>query len=267
MKKSGKSVTLDNVRAVYDGAEGILWELIMGEQIHVGGFASSMELAKRAGISANTKGIDLCSALGAGCRFLVKFFGVKMVGLDATDTMLIKSKQRAEAEGYGKSIEFRKGDVSDIPYKDGEFDFVWGEDAWCYVVDKPRLISESARVIKPGGTVAFTDWIIGPKGMSGAELNRVCSFMTFPNLQSLEGYKKLLSDAKLKVIEAEDKTPEFAGYVQLYLRMLSEQLTFDALKIIGFDENMFRALGAEMAFMGELAAQGKMGRGRFIAKK
>lgn len=39
---------LQDVQGVYSGAEGNLWELIMGEQIHVGGFKSSMELATNA---------------------------------------------------------------------------------------------------------------------------------------------------------------------------------------------------------------------------
>ena len=69
-------VTLTTVQQVYDGPEAILWELIMGEQIHVGGFKSSLMLAERAGIRPNMHGLDLCSALGAGCRFLVRNFNL-----------------------------------------------------------------------------------------------------------------------------------------------------------------------------------------------
>ena len=32
------------VQAIYSGVEGQLWELLMGEQIHIGGFASSTDL-------------------------------------------------------------------------------------------------------------------------------------------------------------------------------------------------------------------------------
>ena len=46
--KSIHNVGLENVQAVYSGPEGDLWELIMGEQIHIGGFQSSMDLATRA---------------------------------------------------------------------------------------------------------------------------------------------------------------------------------------------------------------------------
>ena len=48
-------ITLQDVSDVYSGPEGRLWELIMGEQIHVGGFASSMALAQKAGIREGQK--------------------------------------------------------------------------------------------------------------------------------------------------------------------------------------------------------------------
>jgi len=50
--KSIDNIGLSNVQAVYGGPEGELWELIMGEQIHIGGFVSSMDLAEKAGIGA-----------------------------------------------------------------------------------------------------------------------------------------------------------------------------------------------------------------------
>ena len=36
MTKRRLDVTIGNVNEVYDGAGGILWEMLMGEQIHVG---------------------------------------------------------------------------------------------------------------------------------------------------------------------------------------------------------------------------------------
>lgn len=261
------NVTLKDVSTVYDGPEGLLWELIMGEQIHVGGYKSSMELAKRAGIQKGWRGLDLCSALGAGCRFLVKNFGVTMCGLDATRTMYDKAKQRAQTDGLSDRIEFKLGDVTAIPWSDGEFDFVWGEDAWCYVTDKEKLIREAARVLKPGGILAFTDWVEGPKGISEEEARRVNTFMKFPYMESTQGYRKLIESAGLKILSAEDLYPEFGGYVDLYIRMLTEQLTFDALRIIGDNMELFQTMGGEMMFMSKIAHEGKMDRCRIVAKK
>ena len=44
----GAENTLEAVRTVYSGAEGELWELLMGQQIHIGGFKASVDLAERA---------------------------------------------------------------------------------------------------------------------------------------------------------------------------------------------------------------------------
>ena len=87
--KSIEGIGLKDVQAVYGGPEGRLWELIMGEQIHIGGFTSSMDLAEKAGIAAGMRGVDLCCCIGAGMRFLVRFRGVAhMTGVDATPQMV-----------------------------------------------------------------------------------------------------------------------------------------------------------------------------------
>ena len=80
--KAMENIGLKEVQVVYSGPEGVLWELIMGEQIHIGGFASSTELAEKAGIGSGLKGVDLCCCNGAGMRFLVRFRDVAgMVGV------------------------------------------------------------------------------------------------------------------------------------------------------------------------------------------
>jgi len=261
------NVSIRDVQAVYDGPEGELWELIMGEQIHVGGWKSSMELARLAGISNGMHGLDLCSALGAGCRFLAKNFGVTMTGLDATETMLRKARERAANEKLNDKISFVAGDVSTGHFPDGSFDFVWGEDAWCYVLDKEALIKHAALALKSGGVIAFTDWVEGPAGMTEAEAARIEAFMKFPNLQTRQGYESLLKQHGLIVTHSTDLTEEFAGYVDFYIKMLTDQLTYDALRIIGDDLNLFQMMGGEMSFMGEMAHAGKMGRCRIIARK
>lgn len=260
-------ITLKNVSAVYSGPEGQLWELIMGEQIHVGGFASSMALAQKAGIREGQKVLDLCSALGAGLRFLVKNFQVKGYGLDGTQHMVEEAERRARRDGMDGSIEFRLGDVTSIPWDNGAFDVVWGEDAWCYVTDKDKQIAEASRVLKKGGTIAFTDWVEGPKGLSDVDAERINRFMKFPYMESRKGYEALLKKHGFTVKVSDDLTPDFADHIELYIQMLTKQLTFDALRIIGWDMNMMQAMGGEMGFMLEKARSGNFGRTRLIGIK
>jgi len=265
--KAIRTITLQDVQVVYSGPEGDLWELVMGEQIHIGGFQSSMDLAERAGIGTGQRGIDLCCCNGAGMRFLVRFRGVaSMQGVDATATVVERGRARCRDEGLADKVQFVLGDVCRSGLPDGEADFVWGEDAWCYVIDKPRLIAEAARLVRPGGTIAFTDWIEGTTSMTQDEAARFMTFMKFPNVEDLDGYSRLLAGSGCTVETAED-TGRFAPHVDLYLDMLNKQLTYDALKIIGFDMDMMGALGQEMVFMQELAHAGKIAQGLFVARK
>ena len=61
----GADNTLEAVSAVYSGAEGELWELLMGQQIHIGGFKASMDLAERAQIGTGQQGVDLARWRGS----------------------------------------------------------------------------------------------------------------------------------------------------------------------------------------------------------
>src|SRR5271157_3836984 len=193
--KNLADVGLPEVQSVYSGPEGQLWELIMGQQIHVGGFRSSMDLAERSGIGAGMSGVDLCCCTGAGMRFLVRFRNVaRMQGVDATETVVERGQQRCKEEGLADRISFTLADVCQTGLPGASVDFVWGEDAWCYVVDKKRLIAEAARLVKSGGTIAFTDWVNGRTPMAEGELARYHKFMKFPNTLDIDGYVSLLKD-------------------------------------------------------------------------
>jgi SAM-dependent methyltransferase len=239
----------------------------MGEQIHIGGFASSMDLAEKAGIVEGSSGVDLCCCNGAGMRFLVRFRGVgSMRGVDATEKVVARGRRRTEEEGLADRVEFVVGDATDSGLPGESADFVWGEDAWCYVLDKERLVAEAARIVRPGGTIAFTDWVEGPAGLGVDEAARILSFMKFPSMQDLEGYRAMLEASGCEVVRAED-TGRFAPHVDLYLDMLNRQLTYDALKIIGFDVELMGSMGEEMAFMQRLAREGRIAQGLVVARK
>jgi SAM-dependent methyltransferase len=212
-------------------------------------------------------GVDLCCCSGAGMRFLVRVRQVaSMCGVDATSEVVQLGRERCSDEGLDRPISFALGDVCDSGLPTGSADFVWGEDAWCYVVDKPRLIYEAARIVKPGGVIAFTDWVEGPNPLSDNEAKRFLSFMKFPTFATLEDYRQLLTENGCAVQVCQD-TGRFPAAIDLYLNMLNNQLTYDALKIIGFDFPLMQSLGREMVFTQQLAHARKIIQGLIVARK
>lgn len=262
-----QGIGLEDVKAVYGGPEGDLWELVMGHQVHIGGLKSSAALAEKAGIGHGMNGVDLCCCNGAGMRFLVRMNGVaSMCGVDATSRVIERGRARTDDEGLSDKVRLLLADVCETGLPESSFDFAWGEDAWCYVEDKKALIDEAVRLVKPGGTIAFTDWLAGSNPLSAAEADRYLRFMKFPNVQDIAGYTALLRQSDCDVLVAED-TGQFAPHVDLYLQMLDMQLTYDALRTIGFDTDLMASLAGEMQFMQGLAHDGKIIQGRFVARK
>lgn len=267
MMKTANQIHLQDVQAVYSGFERNLWELIMGEQIHIGGFQSSVDLAGRAGVGPGMSGVDFCCCTGAGMRFLTRFRNVdKVVGVDATPQMVELGRERCAAEGGGERIRFLLADVCESGLPSASADFIWGEDAWCYVEEKNTLISEAARIVKAGGIIAFTDWMEGPEPLSDEEAARFLAFMKFPGLAGLDDYRQFLKGHGCEVLVAEN-TGRYAPCIDLYLTMLDKQLTYDALKIVGFDMAVMSELGGEMEFIQQLAHAGKLMQGLIIARK
>jgi ubiquinone/menaquinone biosynthesis C-methylase UbiE len=150
-----------------------------------------------------------------------------------------------------------------MPFEDASFDVVIGQEAWCHVPDKPRLIAECARVVKPGGTIAFTD-ILRQPGLSPAEMARLTREMTFPTLETLDGYSALLLQHGCAIRSRDDLSEQWA-------RILVQRLAmYRGLKdeTIGkFGAEHFQHWDDMYSFFVGLYQEGKLGGGRFVARR
>jgi cyclopropane fatty-acyl-phospholipid synthase-like methyltransferase len=266
MKNKKYDFSVWDVSEVYAGAGGKLWELLMGEQIHVGGADQTDILAKKVGLDKNQDIylLDICSALGGPARHLAKKYNTRVVGLDITPEMIEEAKKRTQGKSYSNKIEYRLGSALDIPAHKGTFDVIWGQDAWCYIRDKPRLIKEVNRVLKSGGTLGFTDWIWGSVEAPEIDADDLMKFMVFPDLQTLEGYSQLIQDNGMNLEEVEDLGNDFANHMDIYISILQKS-----------KDNIIKGYGKELyneAEKGVLAWQNAarkkwVSRGLWIAKK
>ena len=116
MDKRRLDVGIENVNEVYDGAGGILWEMLIGEQIHVGGPEETEILASKAGITIDSHVRDVCSALGGPARHLAEKYGCRITGLDAARRMHEEAIRRTEEAGLSDRIEYRLGNALGCPF-------------------------------------------------------------------------------------------------------------------------------------------------------
>ena len=261
------SITSEDVRDAYDGLEGRLYELMMGELLHVGGLASSLELAERAGIASDSQGVDLCCGNGASMRMLVQLAGVaSMIGVELSEKQVERATSRTRRAGLEDRIRIVHADACETGLPDGEADFVWSEDAWCYVPHKARLVTEAVRIARPGGTIAFTDWTLGDTPLADAERDSLCSLLKFPGLWDADAYRSALIDAGCQIVEI-CETGRFARCFELYGDMFDLQLGWDVLQIAGADRSLLDVLTGQLAFITELGRSGKLGQTRVVARR
>jgi ubiquinone/menaquinone biosynthesis C-methylase UbiE len=266
IRTGGKKLdfTLKDVNEVYEGPVGVLWEMLMGEQIHVGGAEETEIMARKIRLDKNKHLLDVCSALGGPARHLVKKYGCMITGLDGTKKMVEEAERRTRRAGLEKLIDYRYGDAQEMPFTSGSYDIVWGQDAWCYVENKSRLIHEAHRVLKPKGIIAFTDWIQAGN-MTEEEWIDLNTFMVFPYMETLDGYETLLKETGFEVTEKIDLSPDFAKYCHKYMSILTKELKNDIINEYG--EDLYKAAESGLKIWVKAADERKVGRGRLIAEK
>jgi SAM-dependent methyltransferase len=124
--------------------------------------AGTLALARAAEITAVDRVLDVGGGIGGPARQLAHRFGCHVTVVDLTSEYCVVGEQLTVWTGLSDRVAFVQANALDMPFSDASFDVVWTQHASMNIPDKPGLYREIARVVRPGGRLAFFDVLAGP---------------------------------------------------------------------------------------------------------
>jgi sarcosine/dimethylglycine N-methyltransferase len=237
-------------------------DLYEWDQDHYGGLAAVEALARRAAIGPASRVLDVCAGLGGPARFLAGRFGCRVTGVELNWGRCAGGRRLSTLVGLGSRVTMVMADAQSLPFTTGSFTAVVSQEGLLHVPDKGVVFGECARVLAPGGRIAFSDWIATSRLQDG-ERRRLAEWMAATTLQTIAGYRGLLARAGFDGIEAEDLSAAWIAIlrerVRTYAAMREE--TVDRFGQARYDE--YKQLHA---FFVGLVEAGKLGGARFSGR-
>src|SRR5215470_2313301 len=112
-------------------------------------------LLRHAKVKAGDRVLDVACGTGVVSISAARM-GAKVTGLDLTPELLERARENARISRV--EIEFHEGDAECLPFADSLFDVVVSQFGHIFAPRPELAIAEMLRVLKPGGTIAFSSW-------------------------------------------------------------------------------------------------------------
>ena len=152
--------------------------------------------------------VDLGSGAGNDCFVARAETGEsgKVVGIDFTPEMIEKARNNADKLGFN-NVEFRLGDIENIPLMSNVADVVVSNCVMNLVPNKPKAFAEVQRILKPNGHFSISDIVLvgdlPEKIKNAAEMYAGCVASAI----QMEDYLKIIEDSGFKNITLQKKKP------------------------------------------------------------
>lgn len=240
-----RSSAVAQAEAYYDSADAdsFYFTIWGGEDIHIGMYKDDTEAivdashrndetlaAMLTGITADSVVLDIGAGYGGAARHVAQRFDCKVICVNISEKQNRLNRELNTKAGLDKQITVLHGDFENIPAEANSVDVVWSQDAILHSGDRPRVLDEVRRVLKPGGQFIFTDPMQAdhcPEGVLQPILDRI----HLETLGSFGFYDRALRERGFEKIEVAEMTHQLRRHywrVGEELKANYERLTKDA---------------------------------------
>ncbi len=209
-----------------------VYNIMSEEYDDLEGYAKDADLGLGCGLPTNfakiKKGdtvVDLGSGAGNDCFIARAEAGQdgRIVGIDFTEAMIEKAKKNAANLGF-QNVEFRQGDIENIPMTANFADVVVSNCVMNLVPDKPKAFAEVYRILKPTGHFSISDIVLvgelPEKIKNAAEMYAGCVASAiqkddYLNIIKNSGFKNLTLQKEKAIIIPDDILKDYLNETEI----------------------------------------------------
>lgn len=201
----------------YDSADAdnFYHDIWGGEDIHIGLYDATADIktasrrtvermaAMIPGLGADTHVLDIGAGYGGAARLLAERFGCRVRCLNLSEAQNDTNRYQTRRQRLSGLVTVAHGSFEDIPEDDAQFDVVWSQDAILHSGNRDRVLEEAFRVLKPGGSLIFTD-PMQADGCPDGVLQPVYDRIHLQSLGSFGWYRDAAARAGFQAVAIED---------------------------------------------------------------
>ena len=162
-------------------------------------------------LSSASHVLEIGSGAGGCGLHLASALNCCIVGLDVNAEGVRNSNSLAQARGLAGLASFQQADAGKrLPLDNDSFDAAYSNDAFCHVPNRPALLAEIHRVLKPGGRLLYSDALVVSGLVTNEEL-ATRSSIGFYLFAPLGENERIIEAAGFRFLRAIDTSEEAAA--------------------------------------------------------
>jgi SAM-dependent methyltransferase len=214
--------------------------------------------------AANQPILEIACGSGGPALHMAKTLGCRVTGIDAEERAIATARRGAEAMCASGRCTFMVADANGrLPFEDESFDGIICIDAMNHLPDRPGVMRQWRRVLRPGCRAMFTDPVVITGPVTNDELALRSSIGTFvfvpPGVN-----ERLIEESGLALVQQEDVS-ENAAMIAERWRNARQKHRDDLVKIEGNER--FEGLQRFFQTVHELTSQRRLSRVAYLLQK
>jgi SAM-dependent methyltransferase len=154
--------------------------------------------------------LDVACGSGGPALHLARLTNCNVVGIELDEDAVLSGNQMAHEAGLGMQVRFVQGDAGHPGrFDSGCFDAILCIDAINHLPDRPSVLADWARLLRPGARLLFTDPVV-VTGLLGSDEIAIRTSIGYFLFAPPGENERLLAEAGLSVLAVEDTTEQLA---------------------------------------------------------